>query len=114
MTEFEKKVLRTVLEIPLGEVRSYKWVAGKIGRPKAARAVGQALKKNPYTIIIPCHRVVASDGKIGGYSQGKDKKKNLLNLEKKIYNSLNKDQRPKTEDKRLKSKATRVAAWVPD
>ncbi|MEK6715435.1 MAG: MGMT family protein [Candidatus Omnitrophota bacterium] len=88
-TLFEKKVLKVVLKIPLGEVRTYKWVAEKAGNYKAARAVGQALKKNPYIILIPCHRVMASGGKLGGYSKGIKLKKTLLNLEKKIYNSLN-------------------------
>ena len=78
MTEFKQRVLKVVLKIPLGEVRSYKWVAEKAGFPKAARAVGQVLKKNPYTIIIPCHRVVASGGGLGGYSKGKNIKKRLL------------------------------------
>lgn len=84
MTEFEKKVLRVVLKIPLGELRTYKWVAKKVGRPKAFRAVGNVLRKNPFPIFIPCHRVIASSKKIGGYSLGKDLKKTLINLEKRI------------------------------
>lgn len=88
ITPFQRKVFKAVLTIPLGEVRTYKWVANKIGKPKAARAVGQALNKNPYCLIIPCHRVVASGGAIGGYSKGVLKKKRLLTLEKKICNSL--------------------------
>lgn len=83
-SEFEKKVLKVTSQIPLGQVRSYKWVARKIGRPKATRAVGQALKKNPYPIIIPCHRVIKSDGSLGGYVKGKNLKKNLLLFEKYI------------------------------
>lgn len=89
MTNFERKVLKVVLKIPLGQTRTYKWVAQKVGYPKAARAVGQTLKKNPYTLLIPCHRVVASSGKLGGYSKGAGRKKRLLNVEKKIYNILN-------------------------
>lgn len=89
MTDFERKVLKVVLKIPLGQTRTYKWVAQKVERPQASRAVGQVLKKNPYTLLIPCHRVVASGGKLGGYSQGVKVKKKLLNLEKKIYNNLN-------------------------
>lgn len=89
MTEFERRVLKAVLKIPLGQTRTYKWVAQKAGYPKAARAAGQALNKNPYPIIIPCHRVVASGGKLGGYSRGVMAKKRLLNLEKKIYNVIN-------------------------
>ena len=88
MTDFEKKVLREVLKIPIGEVRSYKWVARRIGKPKAYRAVANALRKNPYPLLIPCHRVIKSDGKLGGYSGGKSLKKELINLEKKIKNVL--------------------------
>jgi methylated-DNA-[protein]-cysteine S-methyltransferase len=83
-SEFEKNVYKAVLSIPLGQARSYKWVAKKIGHPKAVRAVGTALKNNPFTIIIPCHRVIASDGSLGGYSKGLKKKKQLLELEKRI------------------------------
>lgn len=72
------------MKIPLGETKSYKWVAQKIGRPKAVRAVGTALKNNPFTLLIPCHRVVNSDGSLGGYSKGLKKKRQLLDLEKRI------------------------------
>ncbi|MFQ5680964.1 MAG: methylated-DNA--[protein]-cysteine S-methyltransferase [Candidatus Omnitrophota bacterium] len=88
MTEFEKDVLKVVLAIPLGRVRTYEWVARRIGRPGAARAVGNVLRKNPYPIIIPCHRVVASGGKPGGYSRGPKEKKRLLKSEKEIRNAL--------------------------
>lgn len=81
LTPFQKKVLEVVKTIPYGETRSYKWVAERIGNPKAVRAVGQALKKNPYPGIIPCHRVIRSDGKLGGYSKGTQKKKKLLKQE---------------------------------
>lgn len=84
LTDFEWKVLAAAASIPLGETRSYQWVARKIGRPKAVRAVGQALGKNPFAPIIPCHRVVRSDGSLGGYAGGLKKKKQLLNLEKDI------------------------------
>ena len=87
-TEFEKKVLKCVLTIPLGEVRTYKWVAKKIGNPKAYRAVGNVLNKNPFPLIIPCHRVVKASGSTGGFSSGKANKKRLINLEKKIKNML--------------------------
>jgi len=83
-TGFQKRVYRAVLSISLGETRSYEWVAKKAGSPKAARAVGAALKKNPFTIIIPCHRVINSDGSLGGYSKGIKRKRYLLELEKKI------------------------------
>ncbi len=88
MTDFEKKVLKEVLRIPLGEVRSYKWIAKKVGYPKAYRAVANVLKKNPYPLVVPCHRVIKSNGKLGGYSLGDNLKKELINLEKKIKNML--------------------------
>lgn len=84
MTPFTKKVYRAVLSIPLGEVRTYQWVAAKAGRPRAYRAVGQILKKNPCPLIIPCHRVVAAGGKLGGYARGSKAKRILLNLERQI------------------------------
>lgn len=82
-TAFQRKVYRAILAIPAGEVRSYAWVARTIGNPAACRAVGQALKRNPYPVIIPCHRVIRSDGTIGGYSRGISRKKKLLNYETK-------------------------------
>lgn len=84
MNSFAKKVYKAVLTIPLGQARTYKWVAKKAGRPKAYRAVGQALKNNPYPLIIPCHRVIESSGKPGGYAWGKKTKSALLNLERQI------------------------------
>lgn len=85
LTSFEWEVLSATLKIPLGETRSYKWVARQISRPKAVRAVGQALRKNPFPLIIPCHRVVRSDGSLGGYAGHYSKRKEqLLNLEKEI------------------------------
>ncbi len=81
LTLFQKKVLKTVLKIPKGEVRSYAWVAQKAGFRAAARAVGQALKRNPYAPHVPCHRVIASSGAIGGYSGGLRKKRELLRKE---------------------------------
>jgi O-6-methylguanine DNA methyltransferase len=69
-TEFERAVWSKALEIPRGEVRPYGWIAAEIGRPKAVRAVGSALGHNPIPLVIPCHRVVRSDGLIGQYSLG--------------------------------------------
>jgi O-6-methylguanine DNA methyltransferase len=69
-TDFERDVWQKALEIPRGEVRPYGWVAAEIGRPKAVRAVGTALGHNPVPLIVPCHRVVRSDGTIGQYSLG--------------------------------------------
>ena len=80
LSAFEKKVYGAVLKIPLGEVRPYKWVAQFIGRPRSYRAVGNALNKNPYSGIVPCHRVIRLDGSIGGYSRGVSLKKRLLKV----------------------------------
>jgi len=88
MTEFAARVYNAVLSIPLGQVRSYKWVARKAGSPGACRAVGQVLKRNPYPLMIPCHRVVKSDKSIGGYAFGLKKKKLLLALEKELARCL--------------------------
>jgi len=81
ITDFEKMVYSAVLKIPKGEARSYKWVASKIGRPKTCRAVGNALNKNPYIGKVPCHRVIKSDGSIGGFAKGPRRKKELLKSE---------------------------------
>jgi methylated-DNA-[protein]-cysteine S-methyltransferase len=82
-TPFQRKVYEAVLKIPKGQVRTYAQVARMIGRPNAARAVGQALKRNHWAPKIPCHRVVASDGKLGGYSSpgGLAAKRRLLRQE---------------------------------
>jgi O-6-methylguanine DNA methyltransferase len=69
-TEFERDVWHKALEIPRGEVRPYGWIAAEIGRPRAVRAVGTALGHNPVPLIVPCHRVIRSDGTIGQYSLG--------------------------------------------
>jgi O-6-methylguanine DNA methyltransferase len=69
-TEFERTVWMKALEIPRGEVRPYAWIAAEIGRPRAVRAVGSALAHNPVPLVVPCHRVVRSDGLIGQYSLG--------------------------------------------
>ena len=87
-TNFQKKVYKAISEIPMGEVRSYSWVAKKIGMPKAVRAVGTALKNNPFAPIVPCHRVIKSDGTLGGYSGGIKKKKELLDKERQIKDIL--------------------------
>ncbi len=83
-TPFQREVWRVTRLIPYAETRSYRWVAGQIGQPGAGRAVGQALARNPLPIIIPCHRVVASDGRLGGYSGGPGVKRYLLRLEASI------------------------------
>jgi O-6-methylguanine DNA methyltransferase len=70
LPDFERQVLLKVLEIPRGEVRPYAWVAAELGRPLAVRAVGNAVARNPIPFVIPCHRVVRSDGRIGNYGAG--------------------------------------------
>lgn len=82
-SDFDRTVWNSLLTIPFGETRSYKWLAGAVGKPKAARAVGSANGRNPIAIIIPCHRVIASDGGLGGYSGGLDIKRLLLGMEEK-------------------------------
>ena len=81
-TPFQQTVWKTLLTIPYGETIPYKELAVRIGNPKAIRAVGGANNKNPISIILPCHRVIGSDGKLVGYGGGLDAKKFLLNLEK--------------------------------
>ncbi len=80
MISFEEKVFEVVKNIPLGKTLSYKEVARQAGSPRAYRAVGNALNKN-FDKKIPCHRVIRSDGKIGGYNRGRDNKKLLLRKE---------------------------------
>lgn len=85
---FTQKVWEACAAIPRGETRTYQWIARKIKRPQAARAVGNALGMNPFAPVIPCHRVVRSDGKMGGYSGsgGKKRKKALLMREGALKN----------------------------
>lgn len=80
-TVFQKKVWRELLKIPYGETLSYGEVARKIKNQKAVRAVGQAIGRNPISIVIPCHRVIGSDGSLTGYASGLWRKKWLLKLE---------------------------------
>jgi methylated-DNA-[protein]-cysteine S-methyltransferase len=81
-TPFQREVWQATRKIPFGQTRSYGWLAGQIGKPGAARAVGQALSRNPLPIVVPCHRVLAGDGGLGGFSGGLETKKYLLTLEK--------------------------------
>ncbi len=78
---FQRTVLTAIAKIPFGQTRTYAWVAREIGAPKAARAGGQALHTNPIPIIIPCHRIIASNGGLGGYGGGLPLKRKLLQLE---------------------------------
>lgn len=80
-TDFQCRVWQAARAIPYGETRSYSWVAAKIGKPYAVRAVGQALGKNPLPIVIPCHRVLGNDGKLCGFRGGLQMKQYLLKLE---------------------------------
>jgi len=81
LSEFEQAVLHKALEIPRGEVRPYAWVAAEIAHPQAVRAVGTALGRNPIPLLIPCHRVVRSDGRVGNYALGGEAKWALLRAE---------------------------------
>ena len=87
-TDFERKVWTSLKDIPYGETRTYKWIAEKAGNPSATRAAGRALSKNPVPIVLPCHRVIESDGSVGGYSSGINIKIRLLELE--YYSKINK------------------------
>ena len=80
--DFQKKVLGAARRIPFGEVRAYSWVAQRIGNPRAVRAVGTALGRNPVPFIVPCHRVLQTGGGLGGYLFGTDVKSRLLSLER--------------------------------
>ena len=83
-TTFSAQVWRELQQIPYGETRSYRDVAQNIGRAKAFRAVGQANRRNPIAIIVPCHRVIGSDGTLTGFGGGLDTKKYLLDMESRI------------------------------
>jgi len=81
LSRFRQAVYRAVARIPRGETRSYQWVARRIGRPRAARAVGQALRRNPWIPALPCHRVIRADGALGGYARGPARKRARLRRE---------------------------------
>lgn len=81
-TPFQKQVWEALFSIPYGETKSYKDIAAAINNPKAVRAVGGAVNKNPFSIVAPCHRVIGMNGKMVGYGGGLDKKVFLLNHEK--------------------------------
>lgn len=84
-TEFQREVWEYLLKIPFGVTKSYQQVAMEIGNPKAFRAVGNANSRNPVPIIVPCHRVIKTDGSLGGYSSGLDMKRLLLEHEGANY-----------------------------
>ncbi|MHA1297833.1 MAG: MGMT family protein [Candidatus Helarchaeota archaeon] len=81
MTDFQRKVLQITQRIPKGKVATYGLIAEVLGARRYSRAVGNALNKNPYPIKIPCHRVIRSDGYIGGFAKGTEKKEELLKNE---------------------------------
>ena len=81
-TTFEQRVYAAIRRIPKGQTRSYQWVARQLGNQHLARAVGQALKRNPDPARNPCHRVIRSDGSLGGYAWGVSKKRRLLTRER--------------------------------
>ena len=80
-TAFQQQVWKAMEAIPFGRVKSYGELAKKVGRPGAARAVGGACNRNPWLIVVPCHRVVASDGGLGGFALGLPAKRRLLEIE---------------------------------
>jgi methylated-DNA-[protein]-cysteine S-methyltransferase len=80
-TPFRRAVWEATCAIQYGETRSYEWIAQRVGKPGAARAVGQALKCNPLPIVVPCHRVIGKDGSLTGFSCGLELKKRLLDME---------------------------------
>jgi len=81
-TSFRARVWEATRRIPYGETRSYSWVAAAIGQPKACRAVGQALHRNPVPVIVPCHRVIGADSSLTGFAGGLGLKQQLLSLER--------------------------------
>lgn len=84
-TPFQMSVWKNLTKIPYGETRTYKEIAENIGKPKAVRAVANAIGRNPLPILIPCHRVIGSDGKLHGYRYGIEIKRKLLAIEKNYY-----------------------------
>jgi O-6-methylguanine DNA methyltransferase len=80
-TDFQLKVWDALLEIPYGETCSYSDIAARVGQPNAVRAVGSANGANPVSLVVPCHRVIAADGKLGGYGGGLPLKRKLLAME---------------------------------
>ncbi len=80
-TSFQRQVWRILQRVPYGKLRSYQWIAARVGGPQYARAVGNAVGANPIPIVIPCHRIVAQDATLGGFSGGLPMKRKLLSLE---------------------------------
>ena len=80
-TPFQRAVWQLVRSIPYGQTESYGWVAQQIEKPRGARAIGQALARNPLPIVVPCHRITGAKGKLGGFSYGLEMKQRLLQME---------------------------------
>ena len=109
-SEFEVAVWTKALEIPRGEVRPYGWIAAEIGRPKAVRAVGTALGHNPVPLIVPCHRVVRTDGSIGQYSLGgPHNKRTILAAEGLDPDRL--ESAARRGERLLASRTTHIVCW---
>jgi methylated-DNA-[protein]-cysteine S-methyltransferase len=81
LSGFRRAVMEEALRIPRGETRTYGWLAERVGRPRAARAVGRVMATNPLPIVVPCHRVIGSDGSLRGYGAGLPMKAALLRAE---------------------------------
>ncbi len=85
LTQFQRKILRATSRIPVGETRTYAWTSRRAGSPRGCRAAGQALNRNPVPLLVPCHRVVESSGKLGGFGGGIPLKRRLLHKELAQY-----------------------------
>lgn len=88
-TFFQRQVTEALINIEYGQTLSYKQLATKVGKPKASRAIGRACGLNPLLIIVPCHRIITSDGQLGGYAGGISNKKYLLDHERRNCNQSN-------------------------
>ncbi len=88
LSEFKRSVYLKIAEIPYSQTRSYKWVAEEIGASNKVRLVARAISQNPYPFLIPCHRVIRSNGALGGYMFGSEIKKKLLDLEKRVKSAI--------------------------
>ena len=87
LTDFQRRILSATAGVPFGEVSTYATMAAKAGSERASRAAGQALSANPIPIVVPCHRILASDGSLGGYAGGLEAKRRLLGLERGVVPS---------------------------
>jgi len=87
-TEFQRRVWEELRTIPYGGTAAYGEIARRVGKPKGARAIGQAVNRNPIGIIVPCHRVIGSNGEMTGFAPGVEKKVKLLEWERKIQNAV--------------------------